>query len=39
MTQGTQAGALRLAEGWEEEGDGRKVREKGDMGVPMAVSC
>ena len=33
MTQGTQAGALRQAEGWEEEEDGRKVWEKGDMGV------
>ena len=26
-------------EGWDGEGDGRKVREGGDMGVPMADSC
>ena len=26
-------------EGWDWEGDGREVREGGDMGVPMADSC
>ena len=25
--------------GWDGEGDGRHVREGGDMGVPMAESC
>ena len=39
MTQGTQTGALWKAEGWGGEGDGRKVQEGGDMGVPMADSC
>ena len=39
MTQGTQTGALYQAEGWVGEGDGREVREGGDMSVPMADSC
>ena len=39
MTQGTQTGALRQAEGQGGEGDERKVQEGGDMGVPMADSC
>ena len=26
-------------EAWDGEGDGREVRERGDMGVPMADSC
>ena len=39
MTQGAQTGALRQAEGWEWEGDGREGREEGDTGVPVAVSC
>ena len=26
-------------EGWDGEGDGRRVWEGGDMGVPMADSC
>ena len=26
-------------EGWDGEGDGRGVREGGDMGVPRANSC
>ena len=26
-------------EGWDGEGDGREVQERGDMGVPMADSC
>ena len=39
MTQGTQTGALRPAEGWDGEGDGREVWEGGDLGVPMADSC
>ena len=26
-------------EGWDGDGDGREVREGGDMGVPMADSC
>ena len=26
-------------EGWDGEGEGREVREGGDMGVPMADSC
>ena len=26
-------------EGWDGEGDGREVREGGDMGVPMTDSC
>ena len=39
MTQGAQTGALWQSRrlGW--EGDGREVREGGDMGVPMADSC
>ena len=47
MTQGTQTGALRPAEGWDGEGDGREVGEGdgrdvwegGDMVVPIADSC
>ena len=33
MTQGTQTGALRQAEGWGGEGDGREVWEGGDRGI------
>ena len=39
MTQGAQTRALRQAEGWDGEGDGREVWEEGDMGVPVADSC
>ena len=39
MTQGTQTGALRQAEGWDEDGDGRDVLEGGDTGIPTADSC
>ena len=38
-TQETQTGALRQAEGWVGEGDGREVQEAGNMGVPMADFC
>ena len=31
--------ALRQAEGWDEDGDGRDVQEGGDTGIPMADSC
>ena len=36
VTQGTQTGALRQAEGW--DGVGERW-EGGDMGIPMADSC
>ena len=26
-------------EGWDGEGDGRKIPEGGDIGIPMADSC
>ena len=39
IAQGTQTGALWQVEGWDEEGDRRKVQEGGDMGVPVADSC
>ena len=39
MTQGTQTGPLRQAEGWGGERDGSEVGREGDMGVPMADSC
>ena len=39
MAQGLQKGALEQAEGWVGEGDGREVREGGNMSVPMADSC
>ena len=39
MTQGTQTGALRQAEGWDGERDGREVQEGGDICIPMADSC
>ena len=39
MTQGTQTGPLRQAEGWGGERDGREVWEGGDKGIPMADSC
>ena len=39
MTQGTQAGALRPAEGWGGEAAGREAQEGGDTGVPTADSC
>ena len=38
MTQGTQTGALRQAEWWGGEGDGRAVWEGGDMCVLMAAA-
>ena len=38
MTQGTQTGALRQAEWWGGEGDGRAVWEGGDMHVLMAAA-
>ena len=39
MSQGTQTGALYQLEGWDAEGDGRKVQEGGDICTPMADSC
>ena len=39
VTQETQTGALRQAEGWGGEGDEREFWEGGDMGVPKADSC
>ena len=39
MTQGTQTGALRQAEGWGGEEDEREVHKGRDVGVPMADSC
>ena len=39
MTQGTLTGALRPLEGWDEEGDGTKFREGGDMGETLGDSC
>ena len=36
MTQGNQTGALRQAEGWGGEGEGREVLEGGDIDVPVA---
>ena len=39
MTQRTQTGALRQAEGWDGAGGGREVREGGDMGELTAESC
>ena len=38
MTQGTQTGALRQAEGWDGKADGMEVREGGDLGIPMTDS-
>ena len=38
MTQGTQTGALRQAEGWDGKADGMEVWEGGDLGVPMTDS-
>ena len=39
ISQGTQTGALYQLEGWDAEGDGRKVQEGGDICTPMADSC
>ena len=39
MAQGTQTGALWQSKGLDGEGDGKEVREGGDMSVPMADSC
>ena len=39
MTQGTQTGALRQAQGWNGKGDERQAKEGKDMGVPTADSC
>ena len=39
VTQGAQTGALRQAEGWGGEGDGKEVRDGVNMGVPVADSC
>ena len=39
MTQGTQTGALRQAQGWNGKGDERQIKEGTDMGVLMADSC
>ena len=38
MTQGTQTGALRQAEGWGRGRDWKEVWEAGDMHIPMADS-
>ena len=37
MTQGTQTGALRQAEGWGGEGDGKETWEGGDMVYPWLI--
>ena len=39
MFQGTQIGALYQVEGWDGEGGGREVQERGDIWIPMADSC
>ena len=39
MAQETQTGSVISLKGWDREGDGRKVQEGEDMGVPMADSC
>ena len=39
ITQGNQRGALNNLEGWDREGDWRRVWEGGDMGVPKTDSC
>jgi len=39
LREGTQTGALWYLEGWDGEGDGSKVQEGGDIGVPTADSC
>ena len=39
MTQGTQAGALFVTEGWGGEGGGKEVQKGGDICIPMADSC
>ena len=39
MTRGTQTEALRQAEGYDGEGDGREAQEGGDMDVRIADSC
>ena len=38
MSMGIEIGALRQAEWWGGEGDGREVWEGGDLGAPMADS-
>ena len=37
MTQGTQTGALRQAEGWGGDGSVRELQEGGDMDVPILM--
>ena len=39
MTQVAQTQWSDNQEGWNEEGGGRKVREGGDICIPMADSC
>ena len=39
MSQGTQTGALYQLEGWDGEGDGRKVQEGRDICTPKVDSC
>ena len=39
VTRGTQTEALRQAEGYDGEGDGREAQEGGDMDVRIADSC
>ena len=39
MAQETQTGALYQPRGWGGERYRRKVREGGDVGIPMADSC
>ena len=38
MSQGTQTGTLYQPRGWDGEGDGREVREGGDICIPVADS-
>ena len=39
MTQELKQGLCDNLEGWDGEGDGREVQDRGDIGVPMADSC
>ena len=39
MAQKTQTGVCINQEGWDGEGDGRKVQKGGDICIPMADSC
>ena len=39
MSQGTQTGALYQLEGWDAEGDGRKVQEGGDICIMKYYSA